>query len=69
MNRVLASLAAATLAVLTGYKLIADSGNKKNLVIMRSDCFGCRMRSGIYSHVIEMKIMVYKMYFKIENRR
>ncbi len=27
------------------------------------------MRLGIYSHIIEMKMMLYKMYFKIEDRQ
>ncbi len=45
-------LAAPALALLTGYKLIADSENQNKT--------RCRMRSGIYSHVIETKMIVYK---------
>ncbi len=41
---VLASLAAAALAVLTGYKLIADSGNQYKTSDNKALCFCCRMR-------------------------
>ncbi len=51
---VLAVLVAPALALLTGYKLIADSGNQN-----KTDYSLCRIRSGIFSHVIKTKI-VYK---------
>ncbi len=67
---VLAVLAEPALALLTGYKLIADLGNQNKLAITsRSDYSRCRMRSGIYSHVIETQILCIKSEFKIENRR
>ncbi len=59
VNRVLAVLAAPSVALLTGYKLIADSGDQSKTC---DDCFHCRMRSGIYSHIIEIK-MEYKIEF------
>ncbi len=64
-----AVLATATLAMLMGYKLIADSANQNKTSDNKALwLFCCRMQWGIYSHVIEMKIMVCKIDFKIENR-
>ncbi len=53
MNRVLAALAAPALAMLTSYKLIADSENQNKTCD--------KALGGIYSHVIETK--VYKIEF------
>ncbi len=63
VNRVLAVLAAPSLAMLMGYELIAYSGDQNKTCDDKALCFRCRMRSGIYSHVIETKIMEYKIEF------
>ncbi len=59
-NRVLAVLAAAALAMLTGYKVIVDSGNQNKTCDNKALWLFLLQNAGIYSHVIETKIMVHK---------
>ncbi len=57
-------LAEPRLAMLTGYKLIADLGNQNKTCDNKAlSFFCCRMRSGVYSNIIETKMMVYKIAF------
>ncbi len=63
-------LAAAALAMLTGYKLIADSENQNKTSDNKALLLFLLLNAiGDISTIIKTKIMVYKIGFKIENRQ